>query len=199
MKQWKQRDYDVLESQMRPKDAYELGYEDAIHDLRVALKQLLPVTTKEELESGNYKLITEENLPVLIDELMKTINDGVDYPDDFDRGFTEGFNRREEQDLTLMELEYKEEKEREIWLTDEVLYPITIIQDRYSGTYSGGQFTAFPYEYWKIPKSGPDGSDQECMKFWNNFKGFVGLGADPESAVENLKENLKNNRRYGNE
>lgn len=178
-KQWKERDYDVLESQMRPKDAYDLGYEDAIHDLRIVLKTLLP-------------MITEEDSQGFIDDVMKTMNDGVEYQsDDFNRGFSLGLQRKTEQETILLEKEYEDEKEREIWLNPEVQYPLTIIHDRFSGSYSGGLFTALPYEYWKIPKDGPDGSDLDCKKFWKTFKGPVGLGADPVSAVDDLIKKMR--------
>jgi hypothetical protein len=79
------------------------------------------------------------------------------------------------------------------------LYPVTIIADRYSGTYSGGQFAAFNEDPNLIPADAL-GSDVPCRMFWksvspdgytgllNCFKEplFVGLGGTPNEAFKDL-------------
>ena len=48
----------------------------------------------------------------------------------------------------------------------EDIHPLTIINDRYGGVYSGGAYLAFKLEPWDVPK-GVDGSDIECATFWD--------------------------------
>lgn len=72
------------------------------------------------------------------------------------------------------------------------IYPITIISDRYSGTYSGGEWTA-----WALyPENLPDGiidGDVECACAWVNLKedrkhGKIafGIGNTPDEALRDL-------------
>ena len=49
----------------------------------------------------------------------------------------------------------------------EDIHPLTIINDRYGGCYSGGAFLAFNLEPWDIPKE-VDGSDIDCLSFWKD-------------------------------
>ena len=72
------------------------------------------------------------------------------------------------------------------------MYPITIISDRYSGTYSGGEWTAWPYD----PDNLPDGifaGDVECARVWTDLKEdrkrgelAFGVGNTPEEALRDL-------------
>lgn len=72
----------------------------------------------------------------------------------------------------------------------ETHYPCTIVCDRYSGSYSGGIWTAWPMYHWEIPQE-IEGSDPECMKFWNEYdKSFVGIGNTPDSAMMDLELKL---------
>ena len=75
----------------------------------------------------------------------------------------------------------------DFWLREE--YPLTVIGDRYGGTYSKSLYLAFPYDFTDI---NPDvnGGDVECMKFWETFDGFVGKGATVEDAVKDLHQKL---------
>lgn len=69
-----------------------------------------------------------------------------------------------------------------------LLYPLTIIADRYGGTYSGGAYLAFNLEYDEIPKEICD-SDMECFNFWQSEKSkkiVVGKGEDIYSAYLDL-------------
>jgi hypothetical protein len=72
------------------------------------------------------------------------------------------------------------------------MYPITIISDRYSGTYSGGEWTAWALD----PDNLPDGifdSDVECACAWTDLKEerkrgelAFGVGNTPEEALRDL-------------
>jgi len=74
------------------------------------------------------------------------------------------------------------------WLQSE--YPLTVISDRYTGTYSGGQFTAWPREFNEIEDE-VCGDDGECMNFWSGFDDFVGKGPTIEAAVADLRNKLQ--------
>lgn len=76
-------------------------------------------------------------------------------------------------------------------LMEEELYPVTIIMDRYSGTYSGAYWLAFNLDYNEIPEA-VCGSDLDCLNFWQ-IEGkdmVVGKGACPEEAYEDLNKKV---------
>lgn len=72
----------------------------------------------------------------------------------------------------------------------EDVYPLTIVADRYGGTYSGAQYLAFnlfagdqPYEV--------GGDDTDEMMFWDEKNGDckrykIGKGATPDEALADL-------------
>ena len=70
------------------------------------------------------------------------------------------------------------------------IYPLTIIYDRYGGSYSGGTYVAFNLEAHKVPAE-VFGDDCTAMRFWKHFKGVVGRGGSLDSAVKDLLKNLK--------
>lgn len=72
---------------------------------------------------------------------------------------------------------------KQLWLRDN--YPTTIICDRYSGTYSGADWLAFPLDYSDVPEE-VDGGDTECWMFWDNYDGIVGKGNTPQEAMNDL-------------
>ena len=76
----------------------------------------------------------------------------------------------------------------DVYLAD--MYPLTITKDRYSGTYSGGEWLAFPLESSGVPKE-IDGDDIECMAFWDAYKGIVGKGDSMEEAIQSLRDNIE--------
>ena len=45
------------------------------------------------------------------------------------------------------------------------IYPLTIIRDRYCGSYSGGTYVAFNLESPEVPKE-VFGDDCTAMRFW---------------------------------
>ena len=70
------------------------------------------------------------------------------------------------------------------------IYPLTIISDRYGGSYSGGDFTAWNMDYYEIPTD-PDEDDVTCMLFWTKTDIIVGRGDTPQEAVDDLKRRLE--------
>ena len=70
------------------------------------------------------------------------------------------------------------------------MYPITIVKDRYGGTYSGA-FLAFNLPCEEIPLE-IDADDVTCYKFWKDTKIEVGKGATPDEALNNLAPNWLN-------
>lgn len=70
------------------------------------------------------------------------------------------------------------------------IYPLTIIRDRYNGSYSGGTYVAFNLECVNVPTE-VFGDDCTAMRFWKHYKGVVGLGGSPESAVKDLLKNIR--------
>jgi len=81
-------------------------------------------------------------------------------------------------------------KEKQEWLKYQ--YPLTIIADRYDGTYSGGGWLAFPLYCDEIP-SAVDGYDEECAAFWANNLEPVGKGNSAQSAIDDLISQMKSN------
>lgn len=80
-------------------------------------------------------------------------------------------------------------KDAESWL--EFVYPLTIIKDRYSGAYSGGVYVAYPCEFYDVDEA-VAGNDVECMAFWGEFCGVVGLGNSYSEAFSDLVVKMKN-------
>lgn len=67
-------------------------------------------------------------------------------------------------------------------------YPCAIVNDRYTGTYSGGEWVAFPLE------AAPDGcaaDDGDTVEFWSGYVARpeypVGLGNTPAEALADLE------------
>lgn len=64
-------------------------------------------------------------------------------------------------------------------------YPVTIIRDRYGGTYSGAKWTAWNFYENEIPQ-GASSNDVACAIFWENNVRTVGFGNNPEEALKDL-------------
>jgi len=76
-------------------------------------------------------------------------------------------------------------KDKKLWLDGH--YPTTIVQDRYTGTYSGGKWTCWPLEFYMVPKE-IDEYDTECSCFWDNCdKSVIGFGSTPDEALKDLE------------
>lgn len=80
-------------------------------------------------------------------------------------------------------------EEAKTWL--EFVYPLTIIKDRYSGSYSGGVYVAYPCEFYEVDED-VAGGDVECMEFWGEFCGVVGRGNSYSEAFSDLVVKMKN-------
>ena len=104
-------------------------------------------------------------------------------------------------------LEERRSKMSEYELAQEDIYPLTVIRDRYNGTYSGASYLAFNLDSNLVPSEVHD-SDVPCSYFWDlidegNFvEGkvardyrdvvkYVGKGATIEAAVVDLYRKMK--------
>ena len=119
------------------------------------------------------------------------------------------------RDNESKDFEYEREKAREerllklgeCVLAQEDIYPLTVIRDRYNGTYSGASYLAFNLDSNLVPSEVHD-SDVPCSYFWDlidegNFvEGkvardyrdvvkYVGKGATIEAAVVDLYRKMK--------
>lgn len=71
------------------------------------------------------------------------------------------------------------------------LEPVTIVPDRYSGTYSGGQWLAFPLPPSAVPAD-PFGTDTVAAAWWAGVAGLpVGRGDTPDTAHADLVARLE--------
>lgn len=73
------------------------------------------------------------------------------------------------------------------------IYPLTIVADRYNGTYSGGKFTAWNKDVYDIPES-IDSDDLSCSGFWRRYRGLVGKGPTPNEAVKDLWRKMEGSK-----
>lgn len=77
------------------------------------------------------------------------------------------------------------------------IYPLTIVQDRYTGAYSGGRWLAFNLDPWDIPED-PWMDDVSAGYFWEDLRNgridlHVGIGSTKSEAVQNLQIKLERN------
>lgn len=118
-------------------------------------------------------------------------------------------------DNKVKDYEYEREKDweecrskmSEYELAQQDIYPLTVIRDRYNGTYSGASYLAFNLDSNSVP-SEVHGSDTPCSYFWDlidegNFvEGkvtrdyrdvvkYVGKGVTIEDAVVDLYHKMK--------
>lgn len=78
----------------------------------------------------------------------------------------------------------------------EPIYPLTIITDRYTGTYSGGKVLAFNVDYYELPEA-IDGDDETCAEFFCNTDIIYGKGETPTEAYMDLIHKLHENGKLG--
>lgn len=80
--------------------------------------------------------------------------------------------------------------EDECW----VINGVTIIADRYNGTWSGGKFTAWNMPLCKIPYEVVD-NDVPCREFWylTAKEYLIGIGDTVQEAYDDLVKKLKRN------
>jgi len=66
-------------------------------------------------------------------------------------------------------------------------YPVTIVLDRYGGTYSGGEWIAWPLAPEDVPGE-PSGDDGAAIVFWSGRRTHpCGRGSTPNEALANLE------------
>ena len=82
-------------------------------------------------------------------------------------------------------------------------YPIAIVQDRYTGVYSGGRWLAIAcatdivdgnqtrVDFCLVSDDGPSGSDVEAGSFWIDPPSWIAVGDTPDKALEKLRNLLK--------
>ena len=68
---------------------------------------------------------------------------------------------------------------------DNEIYPLTVIKDRYRGTYSGGKYLAFNLDFNEIPED-VIGSDVPCRQFFYETDLIYGRGNTPDEAIWDL-------------
>lgn len=92
---------------------------------------------------------------------------------------------------------YEETKPSLSTLSTDIPYPLCIIHDRYSGTYSGGEWIAFNCIHDDIPRN-IAADDVTCAETWASLKKrrnggeiFYAVGDTPEDAINNLSSLLK--------
>jgi hypothetical protein len=67
-----------------------------------------------------------------------------------------------------------------------MLYPVTIVMDRYSGTYSGGAWIAWPLYPEDVPGE-PKADDGTAIVLSGERKRPCGRGSTPNEALANLE------------
>lgn len=67
--------------------------------------------------------------------------------------------------------------------------PFVVCQARYSGTYEGGEWLAFPCHQWNMGQwGGAFADDTTCSNFWNSPQAdCIGRGDTPEEAVWDME------------
>jgi hypothetical protein len=79
-------------------------------------------------------------------------------------------------------------------------YPIAIVQDRYSGVYSGGAWLAVAQA--NLPHDGrsridfilggsPHGDDSDAAEFWAAPPDWIAVGNSPQRALDNLLRGIR--------
>ena len=167
------------------------------------------INIKEGVHSYMISLINRDKNKVYSIDYTKTL-------------FTDDMTAEEVTSLTQIirdnefkDFEYEREKSREerllklgeCALAQEDIYPLTVVRDRYNGTYSGASYLAFNLDSNLVPSEVHD-SDVPCSYFWDlidegNFvEGkvardyrdivkYVGKGATIEDAVVDLYHKMK--------
>jgi hypothetical protein len=74
-------------------------------------------------------------------------------------------------------------------------FPICIIEDRYWGTYSGGEWLAIGNasaahdgitRLQSVTSAGPSGDDDVAMQFWTNPPDWIAAADTPDKALKKL-------------
>jgi hypothetical protein len=81
----------------------------------------------------------------------------------------------------------------EVWLGPEgdCPYPVTIVRDRYTGSYAGALWLAYPLHNW--PAESQSG-DIDARDFWQRADEIdhpIGKGSTPDEALATLVDGMK--------
>ena len=174
-------------------DNYDISYiniKEGVHGYMISLIN----RDKSKVCSIEYTktLFTDEMTAEEVSSLTQIIRDNVSKDFEYERE-----KAREERLLKLGECA----------LAQEDIYPLTVVRDRYNGTYSGASYLAFNLDSNLVPSEVHD-SDVPCSYFWDlidegNFvEGkvardyrdivkYVGKGATIEDAVVDLYHKMK--------
>ena len=174
-------------------DDYDISYiniKEGVHGYMISLIN----RDKSKVCSIEYSktLFTDDMTAEEVSSLTQIIRDNVSKDFEYEREMA-----REERLLKL----------GECVLAQEDIYPLTVIRDRYNGTYSGASYLAFNLDSNLVPSEVHD-SDVPCSYFWDlidegNFvEGkvardyrdvvkYVGKGATIEDAVVDLYRKMK--------
>lgn len=80
-------------------------------------------------------------------------------------------------------------QQRAHWL--QLRFPLTIVADHYRGSYSGGKYVAFPYDYDELDPA-IHGGDGDCAAYWSNVdQSTYGVGETPQEALQSLVERME--------
>ena len=73
------------------------------------------------------------------------------------------------------------------------IYPVTIVMDRYTGTYSGGLWLALQCNADEIPDEigGDDGDENNFWRAHDDMKLPIGKGNTPNEALDDLKQKAR--------
>lgn len=76
----------------------------------------------------------------------------------------------------------------------DIIYPVTVVRDRYSGTYSGALWLAFNMYPEHVAILDVNGDDISCNWFWSGEANryIIGKGSTPDEALADLSSQIKN-------
>lgn len=72
------------------------------------------------------------------------------------------------------------------------IYPLTVVSDRYNGTYSGGKYTAWALYPEGIPEA-VFSDDNTCWNYFRTTRDIYGRGDTPNEAIIDLEKRSKEN------
>jgi hypothetical protein len=75
-------------------------------------------------------------------------------------------------------------------VNDELLYPVTIIQTRYGGSYENGTWAAFNCHENEVPPAASDDDLTAANYWWSDAAENVGRGESPNEALADLERRL---------
>ena len=78
----------------------------------------------------------------------------------------------------------------EMPFVEDEIYPLTIVSDRYNGTYSGGAYLAFNLDADEVPDA-IFSDDVRCHRFWTRTEIMCGKGRTVSEALADLYLKVK--------